>query len=98
MSANRGRGALLVVLAAVLVAGCSSEPEPPPTYRLTGDACGAVNPAEFAALTRAAPAKKPSKLVESLVGGNCAMEFDGAGGYVLLTTFIAIHPSGEAAA
>ncbi|HET6286090.1 MAG TPA: hypothetical protein VFG15_04975 [Amycolatopsis sp.] len=92
------RGVLLIALTAFLVAGCSSEPEPPPAYRLSGDACGAVNPAEFEALTRATPAKKPSDLVEKLDGGNCALEFDGAGGYVLLTTFIAIHPSGEAAA
>ncbi len=87
-----------MALAVTAIAGCSSEPEPPPNYRLRGDACTAVNPAEFEALTRATPTKTPSKLVTGLDGGNCDMEFDGSGGYAKLTTFIAIHTSGEAAA
>ncbi|MFC3455305.1 hypothetical protein [Amycolatopsis speibonae] len=99
MPANRRRAALVLALAAVLVAGCSAEPEPPPAYRLGGDdACGAVNPADFEALTHATASKTPSKLVAGLDGGNCKMEFDGSSGYATLTTFIAIHPSGEPAA
>ncbi|MEV6913232.1 hypothetical protein [Amycolatopsis sp. NPDC051071] len=95
MPANRLRGALLVALAISALAGCSAEPEPPPNYRLQGDACTAVNPAEFEALTRGTPTKTPSKLITGLDGGNCEMEFDGSGGYAKLTTFIAIHNTGE---
>ncbi len=80
------------------IAGCSSEPEPPPIYRLQGDVCEAVNAADFEALTRGIPKKTPSKLITGLDGGNCEMEFDGSGGYAKLATFIALHPSGEAAA
>ncbi len=98
MPANRRRGALFVALAVSTLAGCSSEPEPPPNYRLQGDACTAVNPADFEALTRGTATKTPSKLVTGLDGGNCEMEFDGSAGYAKLTTFIALHPSGEAAA
>ncbi|MBB5857670.1 hypothetical protein ACFQ05_18865 [Amycolatopsis umgeniensis] len=99
MPAHRLRGALLAALAVTTVAGCSSEPEPPPTYRLNGgDACAVVNTADFEALTKDSPSKTPSNLVSGLEGGNCAMEFEGSGGYVTLTTFIAIHPSGESAA
>ncbi|WP_410664097.1 hypothetical protein [Amycolatopsis sp. lyj-84] len=99
MPAHRLRGALLAALAVTTVAGCSSEPEPPPTYRLNGDdACAAVNTADFEALTRGTPTKTPSKLTAGLGGGNCKMEFDGSGGYATLTTFIAIHPTGETAA
>jgi len=97
MPASR-RGALAVTLTAVLLAGCSAEPEPPPAYRLGGDACGAVNPADFEALTHATASKTPSELVPGLGGGSCKMEFDGSGGYATLSTFIAIHPSGEPAA
>ncbi|GAB3745661.1 hypothetical protein GCM10027598_82620 [Amycolatopsis oliviviridis] len=98
MPANRRRGVFVAALAATLAAGCSTEPEPPPAYRLNGDACGAVNPADFEALTRSTPTKTPSKLVAGLNGGDCKMEFDGSGGYASLMTFIAIHPSGEPAA
>jgi hypothetical protein len=93
--------ALLAALAVTGLAGCSSPeaaPEPPPKYALTGDACDAVAPAEFEPLTGTRPAKTPSTLKQGLEGGNCVMEFDGSGGYLKLTTFIAIHPSGEPAA
>ena len=68
--------------------------EPAATIR----SCPPTAAAEFEALTRAAPTKTPSELITGLDGGNCDMEFDGSGGYAKLTTFIAIHTSGEAAA
>jgi hypothetical protein len=89
-----------LVLAALLVvaAGCSSSPSAPPTYKLDGDACGAVPLDIIQPLAGVDPTKTPSDLTEGLQGGNCEMEFDGTAGYLKLVTFIAIQPNSTAGA
>jgi hypothetical protein len=94
MSAPRTFSALLLATF-LAVAGCSSAPAAPPAYKLTGDACSAVPLDDYRVYTGSAPDKKPETLKPGLQGGNCTMDFDGDGGLLKLTTFIAIHPDGE---
>ncbi|WP_370947175.1 hypothetical protein AB5J62_06365 [Amycolatopsis sp. cg5] len=91
------RAALLAMTLAALTA-CGTEDTPPPAYKLTGDACSATDTTLYTTLTGDTSAKgEAEKLVPGLQGGACKWTFDGAHGYLLVNTFIAIHPSAEAA-
>lgn len=88
------RKALAVPIVAVvaLVAGCSGDHEAkPPAYRLNGDACSAVPVDYFQSVTGATPTKTPSPLKDGIQGGDCELDFDGTGGYLKQSVFIAIR-------
>ncbi|SDY97689.1 hypothetical protein SAMN05421504_10887 [Amycolatopsis xylanica] len=91
------RVALVLLTLTALTACGPGTPPPPPAYKLTGDACSATDTAELAALTGDTSAKgEAEKLKPGYTGGACKWTFDGGKGYVMLNTFIAIHPTDEA--
>jgi hypothetical protein len=83
------------IVAAVALAGCSGDK--PPAYRLNGDACLVVPADYFQSVTGATPTKTPSQLKDGMQGGACELDFDGSGGFLKQSVFIAIR-SDEAAA
>lgn len=84
-----------LVAAVVFAAGCSGDK--PPAYRLNGDACSAAPVDYFQSVTGAAPTKTPSQLKDGMRGGDCELDFDGSGGFLKQSVFIAIR-SDEATA
>lgn len=78
-----------IVAVVALAAGCSGDK--PPAYRLNGDACSAVPVDYFQSMTGATPTKTPSELKDGLKGGDCDLTFDGDGGFLKESVFIAIR-------
>ena len=86
-----------IVAVVALTAGCSGSAGKPPAYRLNGDACSVVPVDYFQSLTGAAPTKTPSQLRDGMQGGECALDFEGSGGFLKQDVFIAIRDDESAA-
>lgn len=87
--------AALIVAVVALAAGCSGDK--PPAYRLNGDACSVVPVDYFQSVTEATPTRTPSPLKDGMQGGDCELDFDGSGGFLKESVFIAIRSDDAAA-
>src|ERR1700712_1324623 len=84
-----------IVAGVAPAAGCPGDKAP--AYRLSGDACSAVPIDYFQSVTGATPTKTPSQLKDGLQGGDCDLDFNGDGGFLKESVFIAIRSDDAAA-